>query len=71
MMPFSALSALCWSGAYVVSGWLSSAQIETISAFLTRLGGWAIALVGGAFGAYLIWKYTAHQRFLRPLHGAV
>jgi hypothetical protein len=28
MMPFSALSALCWSGAYVVSGWLSSAQIH-------------------------------------------
>lgn len=69
-LGYSALSALCWSGAYIVIGWLFSAQIEMIGAFLTRLGGWAIALVGGAFGAYLLWKYVARQRFLRRIRMA-
>jgi membrane protein DedA with SNARE-associated domain len=69
-LGYSALSALCWSGAYLVIGWLFSAQIEMIAAFLTRLGGWAIALAGGAFGAYLLWKYIARQRFLRRIRMA-
>lgn len=69
-LGYSALSALCWSGAYIVVGWLFSAQIEVIGAYLSRLGGWAIALVAGAFAAYLLWKYISRQRFLRKIRMA-
>jgi membrane protein DedA with SNARE-associated domain len=66
-LGYSALSALCWSGAYIAVGWLFSDQLEMIGTFLTSLGSWAIALVAGAFGAYLLWKYISRQRFLRRI----
>jgi hypothetical protein len=69
-LGYSALSALCWSGAYIVVGWLFSAQLEVIGVFLAQLGGWAIALVAGAFAAYILWKYISRQRFLRKIRMA-
>jgi hypothetical protein len=51
-------------------GWLFSAQLEMAMAYLARLGNWAIALGVLGFGAYLLYKYIARQRFLRQIRMA-
>jgi membrane protein DedA with SNARE-associated domain len=67
---FSTLGALCWSGAYVIVGWLFSDQLEVIAAYATRLGGWAIVLAVAALGGYILYKFIARQRFLRRIRMA-
>jgi membrane protein DedA with SNARE-associated domain len=67
---FSTLGALCWSGAYVIVGWLFSDQLEVIAVYAARLGGWTIALVVAALGGYILYKAIARQRFLRRIRMA-
>jgi membrane protein DedA with SNARE-associated domain len=69
-LVFSTLGALCWSGAYVLGGWLFSNQLEIIGALILRLGSWAIALAVFALGGWILYKYIARQRFLRTIRMA-
>jgi membrane protein DedA with SNARE-associated domain len=67
---FSTLGALCWSGAYLIVGWLFSDQLEVIAAYAARLGGWTIVLAVAALGGYILYKFIARQRFLRRIRMA-
>lgn len=64
---FTGLGGLIWAGAWVGLGWIFSAQLEVVAAHAARFGGWAIAVLGAAFGAYVTYKYVARQCFLRKI----
>jgi membrane protein DedA with SNARE-associated domain/rhodanese-related sulfurtransferase len=64
---FSALGGLVWVGAYLAVGWLFSAQLAMVAAFIERLGSWALALLVAAIGGYVGWKYVSRRRFLRRI----
>jgi membrane protein DedA with SNARE-associated domain len=64
---FDVIGALLWSGAYLGTGYLFSGQIEDVAEHALRLGSGLLALVLGALGAYIAYKFIARQRFLRQL----
>jgi rhodanese-related sulfurtransferase len=66
-LTFSAVGGMLWAGAYIAVGWLFSAQLETVAAYLDALGVRALALATAVVGGYVAWKYVARQRFLRKM----
>src|SRR2546426_1875520 len=54
---FTGLGGLIWAGLFIGLGWLFSNQLEMVAASVQSLGGWVLALVVAAFGAYIVWKY--------------
>jgi membrane protein DedA with SNARE-associated domain len=64
---FDVLGAVLWVGLYVGLGYAFHDQLAEIAVLADRLGGWAIAIVVGAFGFYLSVKVTRRQLFLRQL----
>jgi len=69
-LVFSALAGAVWGGAYLALGWIFSAQLEMVAAFLDELGSWAFALLAVAIGGYVGWKYISRRRFLKKINVA-
>ena len=67
---FDVLGAVLWVGLYVGLGYAFKDQLAEVAALGERLGGWAIAIIAGAFGLYLGVKVTRRQLFLRQLRMA-
>ena len=67
---FDVLGAVLWVGLYVGLGYAFKDQLAEVAALGERLGGWAIAIIAGAFGLYLGVKVTRRQFFLRQLRMA-
>lgn len=66
-LVFTGLGGALWAGAFLALGWVFSAELERMAIASERLGGWLVAAVVGALGAYIGWKVVARQRFLRGL----
>jgi membrane protein DedA with SNARE-associated domain len=64
---FDALGSLLWAGSFLGLGYAFSSEIEHVAEHMTWLGGWLLVLLGGAFAAYIVYKYVARQRFIREL----
>ena len=64
---FTGLGGLIWAGLFIGLGWLFSNQLEIAASYLETMGSWFGALLGAAFGAYIVWKFVSRQRFLRRL----
>jgi membrane protein DedA with SNARE-associated domain len=67
---FDVLGAVLWVGLYVGLGYALNDQLAEVAVRAERLGGWAIAIIAGAFGFYLGVKVTRRQLFLRQLRMA-
>ena len=67
---FDLLGAALWVGLYVGLGYALDDQLAKAALLADRLGGWAIAIIAGAFGFYLGVKVTRRQLFLRQLRMA-
>jgi membrane protein DedA with SNARE-associated domain/rhodanese-related sulfurtransferase len=64
---YDALGALAWAGAYTITGYLFSGQLEAIAANASSLGKWLFVLLVGGFAGYILWKYYKRRRFLNKL----
>jgi membrane protein DedA with SNARE-associated domain len=69
-LAFSFLGGLLWAGAYMLVGWLFSAQLQIVAEYIELLGSWAVALLVAAIGGYILWKYVGRRRFLRKIRMA-
>src|SRR5262249_22411124 len=69
-LVFSALAGAVWGGAYLVLGWIFSAQLEMVAELLDELGSWTFAFGAAAIGGYVGWKYISRRRFLRKINVA-
>jgi len=66
-LPFDALGAFLWAGAYVGLGFVFSKQLETVALYALRLGASLLVLLAGGLVAYIAWKYFQRRKFLREL----
>lgn len=64
---FDALGALLWVGAFMVTGYAFSSELERIAARAAYLGEWLLVLLLAAFAGYITWKLYNRQKFLRGL----
>jgi membrane protein DedA with SNARE-associated domain/rhodanese-related sulfurtransferase len=64
---FDALGAFAWAGAYAITGFAFSGQLEDIAAKASYLGKWLLVLVVAGFAGYIAWKYYKRQKFLKKL----
>src|SRR5512137_1502938 len=64
------LGALLWAGVFTGLGVVFSSQLDRLAALVADMGSWLLAILVGGPGAYLAWKVTARQRFLRRLRVA-
>src|SRR5262249_1587416 len=65
-----ARAARVWGGAYLPLGWIFSAELEMVAAFLDDLGSWTFALLAVVIGGYVGWKYISRRRFLKKINVA-
>ncbi|MBZ5699402.1 MAG: VTT domain-containing protein [Acidobacteriia bacterium] len=63
-----ALGALLWAGAFMVTGYAFSGELERIAAQAAYLGEGLLVLLLAAFAGYIGWKLYNRQKFLRGLH---
>jgi membrane protein DedA with SNARE-associated domain len=59
--------ALLWSSAYLGAGYLASDELEAVADVALGLGGRLGFVLGGAFAAWLFWKYVQRRRFIREI----
>src|ERR1019366_2077010 len=64
---FDVLGALFWVGAYTVTGYVFSGELERVAASAAYLGEWLLVLLLAAFAGYIGWKFYNRRRFLRRL----
>ena len=64
---FDAMGSLLWAGAFLGLGYAFSGEIERIAERLASLGSGLLAILLGALGGYILYKFVARQRFLREL----
>jgi hypothetical protein len=64
---FDLLGIIFWAGAFIGLGHIFHYQIESLGAWLARLGNWMAVLVVGGLGTYITWKYIQRRRFLRQI----
>ena len=64
---FDALGALLWSGAFMITGYVFSGELERIAGRAAYLGEWLLVLILAAFAGYIGWKYYNRRRFLQKL----
>src|SRR6202171_574402 len=64
---FDAIGSLLWSGAFMVTGYVFSGELERIAAQAAYLGKWLVVLVLAAFAGYVGWEYYNRRRFLAKL----
>ena len=64
---WDALGSLLWAGAFLLTGYIFSGQIERIAERAASLGSGLMVLIIGALGGYITWKFIGRQKFLREL----
>jgi len=64
------LGGLIWAGAFLWVGHLFRTQLEDVGDYASRLGGWLLAVLGGALALWIGWKYFQRRRFIRKLRVA-
>jgi membrane protein DedA with SNARE-associated domain len=69
-LGYSLAGTLLWTAPLIGAGYLFRSQLEEAATWLSELGTRAIVLLGGALGAYLIFKFWKRRRFIRSLRGA-
>jgi len=61
------LGSFIWAGAFLLTGYIFSGQIEKIAERAASLGSGLLVLIVGALGGYITWKFIGRQNFLREL----
>ena len=64
---FDMAGSLLWVGAFTVTGYLFSSELERVAANAAYLGEWLFVLLLAAFGGYIGWKFYHRRSFLRKL----
>jgi membrane protein DedA with SNARE-associated domain len=64
---FDALGALLWVGSFLGLGFLFHKQIERAAEWVSALGLWLLAILGGGLVLYWLFKRWQRQRFIRSL----
>ena len=64
---FDAIGTLAWVGAFVITGYAFSSELERVAARAAYLGEWLLVLLLAAFAGYILWKFYNRQKFLRKL----
>ena len=64
---FDTIGALAWVGAFTITGYAFSGELERIAASAAYLGEWLVVLLLAAFAGYILWKFYHRQQFLRKL----
>jgi membrane protein DedA with SNARE-associated domain/rhodanese-related sulfurtransferase len=64
---FDMAGSLIWVGAFTVTGYVFSGELERVAANAAYLGEWLFVLLLAAFGGYIGWKFYNRRRFLRKL----
>ncbi|HEX3376082.1 MAG TPA: VTT domain-containing protein [Candidatus Acidoferrales bacterium] len=66
-LVYDALGAMAWAGAYAITGYAFSGQLEDVAEKASYLGKWLFVLVVAGFAGYILWKYYKRRKFLRKL----
>jgi membrane protein DedA with SNARE-associated domain len=64
---YDAAGATLWSGAYILLGFLFSAQLEMLLSYASTMGSGLLLLVTALFGLWIGRKYVQRQLFLKQL----
>jgi len=64
---FEVAGSLLWVGAFAVTGYVFSGELERVAANAAFLGKWLLVLLLGGFAGYIGWKFYNRRRFLRRL----
>jgi membrane protein DedA with SNARE-associated domain/rhodanese-related sulfurtransferase len=64
---FDTLGALLWVGAFTITGYVFSTELQRIADATAFLGRGLLIVVVAAFAAYVVRKYYKRQQFLRRL----
>jgi membrane protein DedA with SNARE-associated domain/rhodanese-related sulfurtransferase len=64
---FDTVGAIAWVGAFTVTGYVFSGELERVAARAAYLGAWLLVIVVAAFGGYIGWKFYNRQKFLSKL----
>lgn len=67
---WDAAGAVVWSAAYLLVGYVFSAQIEKVVEAMRLFGIRVVAAAVGGLALYLIWKLDQRRRFMRDLEVA-
>ena len=54
-------------GAFTITGYTFSSDLERVAAKAAYLGEWLLVLLLAAFAGYILWKFYNRQKFLRKL----
>jgi hypothetical protein len=66
-LAFDGLGAFIWAGVFILLGYQFGHEIEKHALNGSGLSTWIWLVVPLGLGAYLLWRYTWRQRFLRRL----
>ena len=69
-LAVSAAGALLWAGSALALGALFHGAVDRVVEILSRLGGGALVLLGGAFVVFVAVKWEQRRRFFRKLRMA-
>jgi membrane protein DedA with SNARE-associated domain/rhodanese-related sulfurtransferase len=64
-ISFDAPGALIWCGTYVFAGMVFSREVHLLLDWMSRVGGWSLAVLGAAFGLYIAFKLYRRWRLRR------
>ena len=64
---FDAIGAFAWVGAFTITGYAFSGELDRVAARAAYLGGWLLVLVIAAFAGYVVWKFYNRRKFLHKL----
>jgi membrane protein DedA with SNARE-associated domain/rhodanese-related sulfurtransferase len=64
---YDAIGAIAWVGAFTITGYVFSGELERVAASASFLGSGLLAVLLAAFASYILWKYYNRQKFLRNL----
>ena len=66
---FDWLGALLWSSAFAGLGLLFSRQLDRIANGVAQFGSWALLMIIGGIGGYIVYKFDERRRFLKQVAG--
>ncbi|MGH9581293.1 MAG: DedA family protein/thiosulfate sulfurtransferase GlpE, partial [Terriglobales bacterium] len=64
---FDGLGAVVWAGVGIGLGMIFHDAIDSVIILLTRLGSWALVVLGGALALFMFFKWRERKRFYNEL----
>jgi rhodanese-related sulfurtransferase len=64
---FDAIGAFAWVGAFTITGYVFSGELERVAAQASYLGKWLLVFLLAALASYILWKFYNRQKFLAKL----